>query len=95
MSDIKHELSIIYTLEYIGFIERGNWTMVKLVKCMLHVVGFQFKSWAITFIVEVHVLNIIVTQNLHVTLIEALNDIKVDVNHIGVFGCDPYTHIPK
>jgi hypothetical protein len=24
MSDIKHELSIIYTLEYIGFIERGN-----------------------------------------------------------------------
>jgi hypothetical protein len=44
---------------------------------MLHVVGLQFKSWAITFIVDVHVLNIIVTQNLHVILIEALNGIKV------------------
>ncbi len=41
--------------------------MIKLVKYMLHVVGLQFKSWAITFIVDVHVLNIIVTQNLHVT----------------------------
>jgi len=42
----------------------------------------------------VHVLNIIVTQNLHVTLIKALNGIKVDMNHVCVFGCDPYTHIP-
>jgi hypothetical protein len=69
--------------------------MVKLVECMLHVVGLQFKSLAITFIVDVHVLNINVTQNLHVTPIEALNGIKVDVNHICVFGCDSYTHIPK
>ncbi len=69
--------------------------MVKLVKCMLHVVGLQFKSLAITFIVDVHVLDIIVTQNLHVNPIEALNGIKVDVNHICVFGCDSYTHIPK
>jgi hypothetical protein len=69
--------------------------MVKLVKSMLHVVGLQFKSWATTFIADVHVLNIIVAQNLHVTPIEALNGIKVDVSHICVFGCDSYTHIPK
>jgi hypothetical protein len=62
---------------------------------LLNVIGLQFKSWAITFIVDVHVFNIIVTQNLRVTPIEALNGIKVDVNHICVFGCDSYTHIPK
>jgi hypothetical protein len=45
--------------------------------------------------VDVHVFNIIVTQNLRVTPIEALNGIKVDANHICVFGCDSYTHIPK
>jgi hypothetical protein len=65
--------------------------MVKLIECMLHVVGLQFKSSALTFIVDVHVFNIIVTQYLHVTPIEALNGIKVDANHICVFGCDSYT----
>lgn len=93
---VKHEKSVPKTPEQNGASERLNRTIVEAVRSMLVDSGLDQKFWAEAASTTVYLRNISHTSTLkYVTPYEALHKKKPSVEHLRVFGCVAYSHIPK
>lgn len=93
---IHHEKTIPKTPEQNGVAERLNRTLVEMSRSMLLDAKLPKKFWAESVSTAVYLRNRCPTKAIKgKTPYEALYGKKPNVNHLRVFGCDAYTHIPK
>ena len=93
---IKHELTVPRSPEQNGVAKRFNCTLMEAVRSML--VGAQLpqRFWAEALATAVYLRNRSPTKAVSgLTPYEAWTGRKPAVNHLKVFGCVTYAHIPK
>ena len=93
---IKHELTVPRSPEQNGVAEHFNRTLMEAVRSML--VGAQLpqRFWAEALATAVYLRNRSPTKAVSgLTPYEAWTGRKPVVNHLKVFGCVTYAHIPK
>lgn len=94
---IKHQLTIPYTPEQNGLAERTNRTLVEKARCMMKEANCDERFWAEAVNTAAYLANrsphkAIKEQK---TPEEVWSKKKVSLEHLKVFGCVAYTHIPK
>ena len=93
---IIHEYTIPKTPQQNGVSERLNRTLVETVRSMLADSKLPQKFWAEALSTAVYLVNRSPTTTLEdMTPYEAWTGRKPSVNHLKVFGCSAYMHIPK
>ena len=93
---IRHERTIPKTPEQNGVAERMNRTLVEAVRSMLTDAKLSHSFWAEAVSTAVYLKNRSPTKALKdMTLFEAWTKEKPRIEHLRVFGCDAYAHIPK
>ena len=93
---IEHQFTIPKTPEQNGVSERLNRTLVETIRCMLADSRLPHKFWAEALSTAAYLLNRSPTKALHnKTPFEAWFGKQPNVNHLRVFGCSAYVHIPK
>ncbi|KAK1437640.1 hypothetical protein QVD17_03434 [Tagetes erecta] len=93
---IKRELTIPYTPQHNGVVERKNRTIMNLVRSMLKDKELPNVLWAEAVSTAVHVLNRSPTKALvDQTPLEAWSGTKPTVTRFKVFGCIAYGLIPS
>ena len=93
---IRHEKTIPKTSKQNGVAERFNRTIVEMSRSMLLDAKLPKKFWAECVSTAVYLRNCCPTKAVKdKTPYEAWNGQKPKVNHLRLFGCDAYTHIPK
>ena len=92
---IAIEGSISYTPQQNGVAERMNRTLVEMARSMIHHANLPQHLWAEAVATAAYIRNRCPTSSFKgVTPYEMLCGIKPDVDHLRVFGCDVYVHIP-
>ena len=93
---IVHQTTVVKTPEQNGIAERKNRSLVEKVRCLIFDSKLPKTFWAEAISTVNYVLNrspsAVVPKS---TPYEKLNNIKPNVAHFRVFGCDCYAHIPK
>lgn len=93
---VRHECTIPKTPEQNGVAERLNRTLVESSRSMLIDAKLPHKFWAEAVSTAVYLRNRCPTKAVKgMTPYEAWYDEKPKVEHLRVFGCDAYSHIPK
>lgn len=92
---IRHELTIPKTPEQNGVAERLNRTLVEMARSMLLDAKLPKRFWAEAISTAVYLKNRSTTKSLSMTPYEAWHGSQPKANHLRVFGCDAYSHIPK
>ena len=93
---IRHQLTVRKTPEQNGVAERFNRTLVEMVRAMLSDSGLAKKFWAEAVSTACYLRNRSSTTAVRgMTPHEALYGEKPNVQHLKVFGCDAYAHVPK
>ena len=93
---IEHQYSIPKTPEQNGVSERMNRTLVETVRSMLADSRLPQRFWAEALSTAAYMINRSPTKALDdKTPFEAWYGKKPNVNHLRVFGCSAYTHVPK
>ena len=93
---IKHETTVPKTPEQNGVAERMNRPLVETTRSMFADSGLPKRFWAEALSTAVYLHNRSPTTSLQSkTPFEAWFGHKPDVNHLRVFGCDAYAHVPK
>ena len=93
---IRHERTIPKTPEQNGVAERLNRTLVETVRSMLIDSKLPHKFWAEALSTATYLRNRSPTKVIEgITPHEAWTKVKPRVEHLRVFGCDAYAHIPK
>ena len=93
---IRHQKTIVKTPEQNGVSERMNRSLMEAVRSMLSDSKLAKSFWAEALSTAVHVRNRCPTTALqNKTPYEALFGVNPDLNHLKVFGCIGYSHIPK
>lgn len=93
---IIHEKTCAKTPQQNGVAERMNRSLVETVRTMLHDAQLPKVFWAEALSTAVYIRNVSPTSALlSKTPSEALTGRKPIVNHLRVFGCIAYAHIPK
>ena len=93
---IRHECTIPKTPEQNGVAERLNRTLVESSRSMLLDSGLPQKFWAEAIATATYIRNRCPTKAVQgMTPYEAWHGKKPMVNHLRVFGCDAYAHVPK
>ena len=93
---IRHEYTIPKTPEQNGVSERMNRTLVEKVRSMLIDSKLPQRFWAEALSTAAYLLNRSPTKSLNnKTPFEEWTGEKPRVNHLKIFGCLAYTHIPK
>ena len=92
---IRHELTIPKTPEQNGVAERLNRTLVEMARSMLLDGKLKLKFWAEAVSTAVYLKNRTPSSALKITPYEAWHGSKPKVDHLRVFGCDAFAHIPK
>ncbi|KAI5332050.1 hypothetical protein L3X38_022178 [Prunus dulcis] len=91
---IQRQLSIAYTPQQNGVVERKNRTVVEMAKAMLHRKGLPYYLWAEAMHTAVYLINRCPTRALgDKTPFEALSERKPGLAHLKIFGCVCYVHI--
>ncbi len=84
------------TPEQNGVAERLNRTLVEMVRSMLIDANLSHKFWAEALSTAAYLKNRSPSRGLErITPVEALTKRKPKVDHLRIFGCDAYVHIPK
>jgi hypothetical protein len=92
---IKHERTVPYTPEQNGVAERLNRTIVDKARTMLKDAGLGEAFWAEASNTAIYLKNCSPTKAIRgMTPQEAWSGRKVDLNHLRVFGCVAYSHVP-
>ncbi|CAL8169979.1 unnamed protein product [Prunus armeniaca] len=92
---IQRQLSIAYTPQQNGVVERKNRTVVEMAKAMLHDKSMPYFLWAEAVHTAVYILNRSPTKALHnITPFEAYSGRKPGIGHLKVFGSLCYVHVP-
>ena len=93
---IRHERTIPKTPQQNGVAERLNRTLVEMSRSMLLDAKLTKKYWAESVSTAVYLRNRCPTKALmEKTPYEAWFEQKPAVDHLRVFGCDAYVHVPK
>ena len=93
---IRHELTVPKTPEQNGVAERLNRTLVEMARSMLIDARLPKTFWAEAVSTAVYLKNQSPSKPLQdMTPYEAWFGRKPVANHLRVFGCDAYAHIPK
>ena len=93
---IKHQLTIPKCPEQNGVAERFNRTLVEMVRSMLADSELPKSFWAEALATAVYLRNRSPTKPVEgKTPYEAIYGEKPKVEHLRVFGCTAYSHIPK
>ena len=93
---IRHERTIPKTPEQNGVAERMNRTLVEAVRPMLADAKLPHSFWAEAVSTAIYLRNRSPTKALKdMTPFEAWTKEKPKIEHLRVFGCDAYAHIPK
>ena len=93
---VKHERSISKNPEQNGVAERMNRTLVETVRSMLADSKLPKRLWAEALLTAVYLRNRSPTRALAgITPYQAWTGEKPCVNHLKVFGCAAYAHIPS
>ena len=93
---IEHQYTIPKTPEQNGVSERMNRTLVEAVRTMLADSRLPHRFWAEALSTAAYLVNRSPTRTLDgKTPFEAWYGKKPNVNHLRVFGCCAYTHVPK
>lgn len=93
---IKHELTVPKTPQQNGVREQLNCTLMETVRAMLADSNLDKKFWADALNTEVYLKNRTPTSALDkITPYEALTGQQPSVEHLRIFGCSAYAHIPK
>ena len=93
---IEHQYTIPKTPEQNGVSERMNQTLVETVRSMLADSRLPHRFWAEALSTAAYLLNQSPTKTLDgKTPFQAWYGKKPNVNHLRVFGCFAYIHIPK
>ena len=93
---IRHECTIPKTPEQNGVAERLNRTLVESSRSMLLDAKLPKKYWAEAISTAVYLKNRCPTKSIKdMTPYEAWHGVKPRVDHLRVFGCEAYVHIPK
>ncbi|KAM1223589.1 hypothetical protein ACFX2G_043549 [Malus domestica] len=93
---IQRQLSMAYTPQQNGVVERKNRTVVEMAKTMLHDKSMPYFLWAEAVHTAVYILNRSPTKALdNLTPFEAYSGRKPGIGHLKVFGSICYVHIPS
>ena len=92
---IEHEVTASYTPQQNGRAERDNRTIVESARSMLHQSGAPKYLWAEAVNTAIYILNRVPTsQAPGKTPYEMWCGQKPTLDHLKVFGCDAYAHVP-
>ena len=95
-SGIRHETTVPKTLEQNGTAERFNRTLMETVRAMLGDSRLPKRFWAEALATAAYLRNRSPTKALaSMTPYEAWTGERPQVQHLKVFGCDAYAHVPK
>lgn len=93
---MERQLTVRYTPQQNGVAERKNRTIEEMTNSMLHEKGLPKIFWGEAVNTAVYLLNRCPTKALaNKTPFEAWSKRKPSVNHLKVFGCICYAHVPK
>jgi hypothetical protein len=93
---IEHQYTIPKTPEQNGVSERMNRTLVETVRSMLADSRLPHRFWAEALSTAAYLINRSPTKTLDgKTPFQAWYGKKPNVNHLRVFGCSAYIHVPK
>ena len=95
----REGISVQYTAGYSpqqnGIAERKNRSLIEMVRCMLFDARMEQRYWAEALSTAVHLQNILPTKPLDATPYELWTGVKPKVDHLRIFGCSAWVHIPK
>ncbi|CAL2234198.1 unnamed protein product [Prunus armeniaca] len=92
---IQRQLTMAYTPQQNGVVERKNRTVIEMAKSMLHDKGMPYFLWAKAVHTAVYLLNRCPTKALHnITPFESYSRRKPGIAHLKVFGSLCYVHVP-
>ena len=92
---IERQFLTPYTPQQNGVAERKNWTLFESARCMLQHKQLSNAWWAEAISTATYVLNQAPTSAVEgKTPEEVWSGIKPSVQHLRVFGCDAYVHVP-
>ena len=93
---IHHERTIPKTPEQNGVAERMNRTLVEMVRSMLFDSKLPHRFWVEALSTAVYLRNRSPTRAVQgLTPFEEWIKVKLQVEHLRVFGCVAYTHVPR
>ena len=89
-------MSVGHTPQQNGVAERNNRIIVEMAKSMIHAKGMPQSFWGEAVYTAVYLLNRCPTKAVeNKTPFEAWSRRKPSVNHLKVFGCICFAHVPK
>ncbi|CAL2258162.1 unnamed protein product [Prunus armeniaca] len=92
---IQRQLTMAYTPQQNGVVERKNMTVIEMAKSMLHEKGIPYFLWAKVVHRAVYLLNRCPTKALsNITPFEAYSGRKPGIAHLKIFGSLCYVHVP-
>lgn len=92
---IERQLTVAYTPQQNGVLERKNYTVMEMARSMLKEKGLPNTFWAEVVYTAVYLLNRCPTKAVwDKTPIEALSRKKPSAKHLRVFGSICYIHVP-
>ena len=85
---INHFTTAPYSLQQNSVVERLNWTVVEMARCMLKSMSMPATFWGEAVKCAVYILNRAPTRCLNgITPYEAWNQREPNVEHLRTFGC--------
>ncbi|GKV48447.1 hypothetical protein SLEP1_g55260 [Rubroshorea leprosula] len=92
---IGHQLTVPYSPQQNGVLERKNRTVMEIARCMLHEKRLPKSFWAKAVYTAIYLLNSLPAKAVKgKTPVEAWYGIKPSANHLKVFGSMCYNHVP-
>ena len=93
---IHHQQTPAYTPEHNGVAERANRTIVEMARSMIYAAGLSLSYWGEAVICAAYIRNRCPTSAISsdCTPYELWHGKKPSLDHLRVFGCKAYVHIP-